>query len=301
MTQGSDDGVSVVIPTFNRAAYIGDAISSVRDQVSAPPIQIIVVDDASTDSTPSVLAGFGTDIEVERVETSIERGAARNRGAARARYPVLAFLDSDDRWELHKIARQLPVGRSTPSVTGVRFVDSSGRQLRSYVPPPDASNRLMFENPYLAAPSTLMLPTAAFGAVGGFPEDRELQGSEDWLFLAKLAAAGHELAVVAEALTAYRVHGDNFTSDVDRVARCMWAATEWLEANGVVTGVGIGRLRGHTAGVIGRQYAARSRFREATRWGRLAVRTGTPRSAGEALLGIAVSGGGGVLRRVRRR
>jgi glycosyltransferase involved in cell wall biosynthesis len=97
--------VSVIIPTFNRAQFLERAVASVIDQ-SYPYIEIIIVDDGSTDETPSLVRALDRDIHY--VATP-HRGvsAARNRGMVDARGEWIAFLDSDDYWLTSKIEKQL--------------------------------------------------------------------------------------------------------------------------------------------------------------------------------------------------
>jgi glycosyltransferase involved in cell wall biosynthesis len=95
----------VVIPTYNRAALIGGAIQSVLAQ-TAPNVEVIVVDDGSTDGTDKELAQFGDRIRVLRQQNG-GVSAARNAGIRAACGKWIAFLDSDDRWEPRKLERQL--------------------------------------------------------------------------------------------------------------------------------------------------------------------------------------------------
>jgi hypothetical protein len=97
---------SVVIPTYNRAAFIGRALESVLRQTQ-PGDEVIVVDDGSSDDTPRVLAEFGDRIVTLRVARG-GAGLARNMGLARARNELVAFLDSDDEW----LPRKLDVQRA---------------------------------------------------------------------------------------------------------------------------------------------------------------------------------------------
>lgn len=285
-----DPTVSVVIPTHNRAAYLADAIDSVIQQ-RYEDLEVIVVDDASTDETAGVLARLDGTVRVLRSEINIERGAARNLGARSARGDIIAFLDSDDLWFSTKLAAQVDLAkRGLASVTGFAFVDSQGNPTgRAHIPPPDASTRLLRENAFLGISSSVVLPFEMFERVGGFPEGRDVQGSEDWLFLVKLAAVT-EIVVVEEPLVKVRLHGDNFTSDPASVAGCMWAATSWLERNGFVRGGDSRRLRTRTAGVIARQFAAQGEWREARGWLGRALRQGSLGEGAKAVARTTLSG-----------
>ena len=97
--------VSVIIPTYNRRAMLLEAIDSVLAQ-SVTAFELIVIDDGSTDGTAEHLTRLGKTIRIERIEHS-GPAAARNRGVALARAPLIAFLDSDDLWAPTKLERQL--------------------------------------------------------------------------------------------------------------------------------------------------------------------------------------------------
>jgi len=94
--------ISVVIPTYNRAAAVGEAIESVLRQ-TRPPDEIIVVDDGSSDNTAEVLAAFGDRIRIV-AQPNGGVSAARNAGIRLATGDWLAFLDSDDVWLPHRLA-----------------------------------------------------------------------------------------------------------------------------------------------------------------------------------------------------
>jgi glycosyltransferase involved in cell wall biosynthesis len=106
--------VSVIIPTYNRAAMIGDAIRSVLAQ-TYPHYEIIVIDDGSTDDTPAVLERFAGAIRVMRQQNA-GAGIARNRAINAARGELIAFLDSDDEWMPHKLALQVDIMRARSDI-----------------------------------------------------------------------------------------------------------------------------------------------------------------------------------------
>src|SRR5579872_1896806 len=107
-------GVSVVIPTYNRATLIGDTIDSILRQ-TVPPAEVIVVDDGSTDDTAAVVARYGGAVRYHRIENS-GPGVARNIGVSLARSPWIAFCDSDDIWLPIKQERQLRLQALCPEV-----------------------------------------------------------------------------------------------------------------------------------------------------------------------------------------
>jgi len=114
--------ISVVMPTFNRAAILGRAVRSVLAQTHAD-LEMIVVDDGSTDDTAAVLAAFA-DPRLIHLRHSPNRGGnyARNRGIERATGEVISFIDSDDEFLPHKLATVAAIFAARPEVDGL--VDS---------------------------------------------------------------------------------------------------------------------------------------------------------------------------------
>lgn len=106
--------VSVIIPTYNRAHTLAEAIDSVLAQ-SRPAAEIIVVDDGSTDGSAELLAGYGDRIRYLRQDNA-GVGAARNRGLAAASGDYIALLDSDDHWHPDKLAVQVDILERLPRV-----------------------------------------------------------------------------------------------------------------------------------------------------------------------------------------
>jgi glycosyltransferase involved in cell wall biosynthesis len=100
--------VTAAITTYNRARFLSGALESAFAQTYQDEVDVLVVDDGSTDDTPKVLARYGDRIRVVRQDNG-GRSAARNTAVREARTPYLSFLDSDDRWLPDKLARQVPV------------------------------------------------------------------------------------------------------------------------------------------------------------------------------------------------
>lgn len=127
----SDGLVSVVIPTYNRAALCRRAVESVLAQTYRD-LEVIVVDDGSRDETRDVLRAFGPPVRYLRQENA-GVSAARNRGLAEARGSFIALLDSDDRFEPWKLEAELRVLRFYPEAgmvwTDIKAVDEYDREL----------------------------------------------------------------------------------------------------------------------------------------------------------------------------
>jgi len=115
--------VSVIIPTYNYGRFLAESIGSARRQ-TVSDIEIIVVDDGSTDETPQVLAGIS---EPRLTTVRTPNGgisAARNRGLDMTTGEYIAFLDADDRWAPNKLERQLAIFESEPGL-GLVFTNFS--------------------------------------------------------------------------------------------------------------------------------------------------------------------------------
>jgi GT2 family glycosyltransferase len=123
--------VSVIIPTYNRAYVLGDALRSVLAQTYRP-LEVIVVDDGSTDNTEEVVRAFGDDVRYVRQENA-GCPTARNVGFTLARGEFIALLDSDDRWLPWKIALQVAFMQRHPDVgmvwTGMSAVTDDGKRV----------------------------------------------------------------------------------------------------------------------------------------------------------------------------
>lgn len=173
--------VSVIIPTYNRSWMVQEAIDSVLDQ-DFTDYELIVVDDGSGDSTPTILAGYGRAITVHH-QSNRGVSAARNHGIAAASGQLIAFLDSDDLWLPRKLATQVKFFKDHPDAvinqTQERWIRNGVR-----VNPRQRHHKfsgMIFEHSLalcLVSPSAVMLKKSLFDDVGVF--DEQLPACEDY-------------------------------------------------------------------------------------------------------------------------
>ncbi len=199
--------VSVVIPSYGCAAYLREAIESTRVQTHRP-LEIIVVDDGSTDGSLEIAREYGDPV---RVVTQPNSGVsvARNRGINEARGEWIAFLDADDAWEPTKLERQMAAivtGADADGVCAYTDFDRVGgpedgtvEQRPDHPSAPDFRVRMLCE--YTVLPSTAVVRASALDGLR-FPVG--ITDSEDMIFLLELRERGQFLHV-PEALVAYRI------------------------------------------------------------------------------------------------
>ena len=263
--------VSVILPTYNRADTLPRAILSVLAQTHAD-LELIVVDDGSTDETPDRVAAIG-DPRIRYLRTGGRRGAAaaRNIGARAAQGSWLAFQDSDDEWTSDKLRVQLDAAAaaSQPTLVCCWFLllrASNARPPRLFGDeawPEGAWNaRACYRFSFITP--TWLLQRTVFDECGGF--DESLPNLEDWEFAFRLIRAGVRVAVVREPLVVkHAVDGGLFRdmrarlTAYETIYQChqdLWADDEQLSAMFLSE---IGRLRCLTGQVAqGRSALGRS-------------------------------------------
>ena len=216
--------VSVVIPTYNYGRFIVEAINSVLAQ-TRPPLEIIVVDDGSTDETTAIVAAFGDRVRYIRQDNA-GVCAARNRGVMESSSDLIAFLDADDTWEPTNLEKQLARFESAEEIglvhCGMReFADETGETIRLYLDGGEdgvADNLLLWEGPMIVGPGAVTVSREAFDHVGGF--DARMKVGEDWDFCYRVARS-FQIAFVAEPLVNYRNHNAAAHRNVENMERGM--------------------------------------------------------------------------------
>ena len=174
--------VSVIIPTYNRAAAVQEAVASVLAQ-TCRDFELLVVDDGSTDGTAAALARCGGEIRVLRSPRRQGVSAARNAGIAAARGEWLAFLDSDDLWLPEKLARQMAFMSAHPGLL-LSQTEEIWMRWGVKVNPPRSHGKeggrifLRSLERCLVSPSAVVLHRRLLEDHGGFDED--LPAAEDY-------------------------------------------------------------------------------------------------------------------------
>lgn len=202
--------ISIIIPTFNYGRFIAEAIQSALGQ-TLKPVEVIVVDDGSTDDTAEVVERFGDRVRYIRQENA-GVSMARNNGVAASRGELIAFLDADDIWEPTKLERQAEKFAADSEIglvhCGMREFDSeSGETIAMLTEGMEgevADELLLWDRPVIVGPGgTIMVSRKAFEEAGGF--DPRMACGEDWDLCYRIARS-YKVGFVPEPLVNYRSH-----------------------------------------------------------------------------------------------
>jgi glycosyltransferase involved in cell wall biosynthesis len=201
MSKGGSPAVSAIIPAYNRAHTVGRAIQSVLDQ-TFQDLEIIVVDDGSTDGTKAIVEAF-RDPRIRYLRHERNRGAAaaRNTGIRASHGEYLAFLDSDDEWLPHKLEEQIALLKDPTAGWGLTcsgfFLVINGSE-REYIHAPCSSwFKRLLRTCDLGPGTTLVVRRECIGKVGLL--DEGFIRGEDWDWLLRLSKV-FALAVVEKPL-----------------------------------------------------------------------------------------------------
>ena len=206
--------VSVIIPTYNYARYLSEAIDSVLGQ-TFKDLEIVVVDDGSTDETLDVLSKF-QGLIVNIYQENAGQSVARNNGIRNSSGSLLAFLDADDFWEPEKLQKQVGLLTSKCGLiyTGARVVTKDSNEVIKEIKPVFRGNcaREFVKNPGVqvvtAGESSVLVRKDIVNIVGGF--DNRLSISAGYDFYRRCAIVT-EFDFVNESLVNYRSHGTNIS------------------------------------------------------------------------------------------
>lgn len=234
--------VSVIIPAYNQAQFINQAIESVLAQTFTD-YEIIVVNDGSTDNTAQVLAAYGDHLQVI-TQANAGLSAARNSGLKVARGEFIAFLDSDDLWYSRMLATTVAYLQQNPEVDLVcgawDLIDESGQVIRPANKPSNFRARVRADLLRALATGNLFLVHAllirkkCFACCGNF--DTTLKAVEDWDLWTRMAIHGHKADVIDVPVARYRRHRANMTRDAQRMENASKQVLSKLFANKQLTG-----------------------------------------------------------------
>ena len=229
--------VSVLVNTYNHERFIVQALQSVLDQnFPADQMEIIVVDDGSTDSTPQIMQTFLPRIRYIRKQNG-GQVSAFNAAFAEARGNILAFLDGDDWWAPDKLSAVVAAFDAHPAIACVGHsyyeVDENGRIVSTMIPSRDY---LSLENPHLAQlsqPSRVFLGTSRFtirraALEKTLPVPAELPFFDNFIFSQAIAISGAVL--LQKPLCYYRLHSRNLYSANQRDQRVLWRKYQLLRS-----------------------------------------------------------------------
>ncbi len=216
--------VSIIMPAYNAAHFIGEAIRSVQAQ-TLTDWELIIVDDGSTDHTAEIVRGF-EDPRIRYMERSHcgYPSVIRNHGLEQARGLFLAFLDADDLFLPHKLCDQAAFLQQRPEVGlvagGYHCVDAEGKILATVTPWTTFPN-LDLETWITACPVwilQILVRREQVEQIGGF--DPDILHGEDYDLLLRLALAGCRMAWYEKVVCCYRLHEENRSLAIERRVKC---------------------------------------------------------------------------------
>ncbi|MFN0084191.1 MAG: glycosyltransferase family 2 protein [Blastocatellia bacterium] len=273
--------ISVIIPTYNRASYLAEAVDSALSQRGVD-VGVIIVDDGSTDDTADVVRRRGEQwgARVAYIaQENAERCVARNRGFRMATGEYVAFLDSDDVWREEHAAACIETLRRFPEAIAAYgeygLIDAEGRRIHDRVPRAipsrEALPRALCLKQIILHPTEVVLRRERLEGEALF--DPEIPGAEDWLLWVELAGRA-PIAPTGQATVWMRNHGAGTFGDPEKFSRSLTLAAEKVLATGMPARLGLNanRIRAinraHCAYAFylnGKTIAARRLLREAVK------------------------------------
>jgi|SRR5579863_1619779 glycosyl transferase family 2 len=209
--------VTVLIDTYNHERFIEEALVSVLEQDFPPSeMEILVVDDGSTDRTPEIVQKFGARVRLLRKENG-GQASAFNAGIPEARGPIVAFLDGDDWWARNKLTLVTQALNADPTLgivgTGIIMCQLDGsaesevlrENFRFQANSVEGARLFRLRKAFLGT-SRMTIRTELLRLIGNVPENILVQADEYLFTLAATVAAGR---ILPEPLTYYRVHDAN--------------------------------------------------------------------------------------------
>jgi glycosyltransferase involved in cell wall biosynthesis len=211
--------VSVVMAVFNGERYLHAALESALNQ-SYSHVEVIVVNDGSTDRSEKILDEYGNHIRVFS-QSNVGQSSARNRGIEMARGTWIAFLDQDDIWDANKLDKQLGAAHAGDDIifSASRLIDASGTCTNPHAGWPILEFTPCLRH-FIIFNQIMMLSALvrreSLQNVGGLDPANRF-GTDDYQLWLSLAATGHRFRYVDEVLSSYRLHGNNMSINKSRM------------------------------------------------------------------------------------
>jgi len=216
--------VSIVIPVYNGEAFISETIASALEQ-SWRPIEILIVDDGSTDRSTEIVKTFGDPVRLIQKKNG-GPASARNLGIKEAKGEFISFLDGDDLWKPDKLELQVQMLLENTELALVHtgrwvlknesLTPGQEKALPKVSNSLDSLRTLFWHNEVIT--SSVMVRAKVLDDLGGFNESPDYISLEDydlWIRIAK----HHGLGYLKECLTIYRVHAGGISRNIDRLYR----------------------------------------------------------------------------------
>jgi glycosyltransferase involved in cell wall biosynthesis len=199
--------ISCIVPVFNGERYLREALDSILAQTYRP-LEIIVVDDGSTDGSAEVVASYGDQVRYVR-QREAGPAATRNRGLSLAKGAFVAFLDQDDIWHPEKLVRQMARFEIRPEldlcVTHIQnfWTSELKEEQEQYRDHPRAQPVPGYTT------TTLLARSTCFDTVGQFNTALQFADAMDWFL--RVARHGAVVELLADVLVYHRIHKTNLT------------------------------------------------------------------------------------------
>jgi glycosyltransferase involved in cell wall biosynthesis len=195
--------VSVIIPVFNGEKYIGEAVESVLSQ-SYSPLELIVVDDGSTDGSASMVQKYDRVRYIYQLNSGV--AVARNTGIAAASGEFIAFLDADDLWPPQKLEIQTGYLQKHPS--GMYTISKINNFIEPGCNVDPQKLQSILENDQRGL-ATIVARKTVFDLIGGF--NPRYQVGEDFEWFTRAKEAGIPMVILPEVLLQRRIHNSNIS------------------------------------------------------------------------------------------
>ena len=208
--------VSIIIPTYNHAHFLHEALQSVCDQTFSD-WEALVINNYSEDDTIEVVKAFNDSrIHLENFKNNGVIAASRNHGIGMARGEYLAFLDSDDTWFLEKLSICITILEDGRDLVchGLHWFGNRSERDQYYGPASRSTYDALLYKGNCIATSATIVRRGLVEAVGGFSESLEVVTAEDYHLWLKLSQAGIEMTFVDQVLGSYRFHDANASTAI---------------------------------------------------------------------------------------